>query len=366
MISKQLGPGHPNTVAATTRLALHLNRNAKHTEAERLLRQVLTHKQAMLGRKHPQVAAACINLAACLYSQGHYNAAARLYSTALEVRKASLGDIHADTAACLNNLALCYSRLCDWSQAEQMFREALSARVAALGQLHPDVAITAHQLGHCLGQLGQHSEALVYHKQGLWVRQQQERRGPQPQPQQQQPEAAAEGSSGAAELRGSSSGGSGGNPGEDLVASHRCVALCLARLGCDSQAQEHLTHVLLVRTSQVDSLKPPPPPGAQGGSGGTLGGRTHSRVPSSRLDDVDWGVLADGDSRLSKGQADGLLALASAAEELARCLSRQGKHADAEEQYWKSLEARSQVLGSRHELVTATEEQLRNCLEQQC
>lgn len=110
MISKQLGPGHPNTVAATTRLALHLNRNSKHTEAERLLRQVLTHKQAMLGRKHPQVAAACINLAACLYSQGHYNAAVRLYSTALEVRKASLGDTHADTAACLNNLALCFSR----------------------------------------------------------------------------------------------------------------------------------------------------------------------------------------------------------------------------------------------------------------
>lgn len=110
MISKQLGPGHPNTIAATTRLALHLNRNSKHTEAERLLRQVLTHKQAMLGRKHPQVAAASINLAACLYSQGHYNAAARLYSTALEVRKASLGDTHADTAACLNNLALCYSR----------------------------------------------------------------------------------------------------------------------------------------------------------------------------------------------------------------------------------------------------------------
>jgi hypothetical protein len=40
MISKQLGSSHPNTVAATTRLALHLNRNGKHTEAEKLLRQV--------------------------------------------------------------------------------------------------------------------------------------------------------------------------------------------------------------------------------------------------------------------------------------------------------------------------------------
>lgn len=266
-------------------------------------------------------------------------------------------------------------RLSDWTLAGQLFREALSARVAALGQLHPDVAITAHQLGHCLGQAGQHSEALVYHKQGLWVRQQQEHRGSTQQAGSSSNGSSGDGGGGGTAARGSSSGGSRGDPTEDLVASHRCVALCLARLGCDSQAEEHLTHVLLVRSSQVAALQPPPPPGHA--SGGTLGGRSqHSRTPSSmsaaaaagvgRLDDVDWGVLADGDSRLSKAQADGLLALAAAAEELGRCLSRQGKHADAEEQYWRSLEARSQVLGSRHELVLATEEQLRNCLEQQC
>lgn len=275
------------------------------------------------------------------------------------------------TWCCHDVLVLSDCRLSDWSQAEQLFREALSARVGALGQLHPDVAITAHQLGHCLGQSGQHTEALVYHKQGLWVRQQQEHRGAQ-----QPSSTSGTSGDGGTGTRGSSSGGTSGNPAEDLVASHRCVALCLARLGCDSQAEEHLTHVLLVRNSQVSALNSPPPPGHA--AGGTLGGRSqHSRNPSTisttaagagsvRLDDVDWGVLADGDSRLSKQQADSLLALAAAAEELGRCLSRQGKHADAEEQYWRSLEARSQVLGSRHELVMATEEQLRNCLEQQC
>lgn len=275
-------------------------------------------------------------------------------------------------------LSLC--RLSDWSQAEQLFREALSARVAALGQLHPDVAITAHQLGHCLGQLGQHTEALVYHKQGLWVRQQQERRmdggGGQQQEQLQQDGAAGtsshgdgSGSSGSGGGgRSSASGGSGSiNAVEDLVSSHRCVALCLARLGCDSQAQEHLAHVVQVRGGQVAALKPPPAPGSSSALSGSLGGRglTHSRNASS-ISAVDWEVLADGDSRLSQAQADGLLALAGAAEELGRCLSRQGKHSEAEEQYWQALETRSQVLGSRHELVMATEEQLRNCLEQQC
>lgn len=282
--------------------------------------------------------------------------------------------LSAALCGCLFHL-LCL-RLCEWFQAEQLFREALSARVAALGQLHPDVAITAHQLGHCLGQLGQHSEALVYHKQGLWVRQQQERRGNNT-PQQLDSSSSTSNADGSSSGRGSSSGGSSSNPAEDLVASHRCVALCLARLGCDSQAEEHLAQVLQVRGSQLAALNPPPSPGSH--TVGTLGGRGHhSRNASTvsatgaaaggsgKLDDVDWGVLADGDSRLSKQQADALLAIAAAAEELGRCLSRQGKHGEAEEQYWRALETRSQVLGSRHELVMATEEQLRHCLEQQC
>lgn len=232
--------------------------------------------------------------------------------------------------------------------------------MAALGQLHPDVAITAHQLGHCLGQLGQHTEALVYHKQGLWVRQQQDRHAGSGTP---------DGAAAGSRSRGSGSGG-GSSAAEDLVSSHRCVALCLARLGCDKQAGEHLSAVLDARSKQLAALDPPPPPGSA--TGGAAGGRGagHCRAVSSTnaagMDNVDWSILAEGDGRLSKAQSDALLAMAAAAEELGRCLSRQGRHSEAEEQFWRALEARSQVLGSRHEAVAATEEQLRACLEQQC
>jgi tetratricopeptide (TPR) repeat protein len=343
----------------------------------------------VLGRRHLQVATASTNLAACLHSQGSYHAAARLYTAALEVRRASLGDTAADTALCLHSLGLCHARLGEWARAEGLFREALAARVAALGQLHPDVAVTAHQLGHCLGQQGQHTEALVYHKQGLWVRQQAERHaGGAPA----SPTAGAGADPAAAAAAGRRSSGSGApsNPLDDLASSHRCVALCLSRLGCEQQAEEHLGTALEMQGAVLAGLHPPPPPGAAA-AGGTPGGR-HSRSASAAspraarasgpgrgssggsgggpapagLDDVDWGVLAEGDSRLSKAQAGALLAMASAAEDMGRCLSRQGKHARAEECYWRALEARSQVLGSRHELVVETEEQLRNCLEQQC
>lgn len=246
-----------------------------------------------------------------------------------------------------------------FTEAEPLYEQALSIRSSTLGEAHPDVATTANQLGHCLSQQGRHAEALVFYKQGLWVRRQQQQ----------------------SSAGGSSSGG-GSRSQEDLVASHWGVALCLAQLGCDAQAEEHLSHVLESRTADVLVLAPPPPPGQDvpvTAAAGTAG--RHSRQASfaatgvfgsvglaaGGLDDgVDWSVLEDGDSRLTKQQQDALLAMAAAAEELGRCYSRQGKHGAAEELYWQALEARSQVLGARHEIVQATEEQLRECLDRQC
>lgn len=276
-------------------------------------------------------------------------------------------------------------RLGQHAEAEPLYRQALNSRTAALGQSHPDVAATAHSLGHCLNQLGRHTEALVYHKQGLWVRQQ---RASSTASRQQAASVAVEaGSKFDAEDEPVAVGRgrqSAGGSAEDVVVSHRTVALCLAKLGCDSQAEEHLGNVLEARTGDVLALAVPPPPGVDHPPGvpvcsATATAGRHSRQasfaaaaalglhPANGLaDDVDWSFLADGDARLSKQQQDALLAMATAAEELARCYSRQGKHGSAEELYWQALEARSQVLGSRHELVQATEEQLRECLDRQC
>eukprot|EP00879_Flechtneria_rotunda_P024137 GHRR01025582.1.p1 GENE.GHRR01025582.1~~GHRR01025582.1.p1 ORF type:complete len:149 (+),score=58.91 GHRR01025582.1:461-907(+) len=147
------------------------------------------------------------------------------------------------------------------------------------------------------------------------------------------------------------------------------------RLGCDSQAEEHLQQVLELRTADVLALNPPPPIGSDGTAAAPASARGHhSRQPSAAAtaarglldDDVDWSVLEEGDSRLTAEQQNALLVMAAAAEELARCYSRQGKHSGAEDLYWQALEARSQVLGSRHKLVVATEEQLRDCLDKQC
>eukprot|EP00775_Hariotina_reticulata_P007411 gene7411-7620_t len=338
LLAQHLGPSHPTSIAGLTRLAVHLNRHGSSSEAEQLLRQVLSHKQAMLGKRHPQVATASSNLAACLYLQGKYGAAAKMYRSALSVKQSALGEHHLDSAQLLHNLALCHSRLEQHAEAESLCRQAFTVRQAGLGAAHPDVAASAHQLGHCLSQLNRLSEALAFYKQGLWIRQ----HGTE--------HPARQGCS---------------RSGEDILASQRSVGLCLAKLGCDQQAGEHLKAVWQARDQQLVHL-------------GLRAAGESSRLVHSTLcndtaavmgvhagDDVDWSTLAEGDTNLTEKQRESLLAAAAAADELGRCLSRQGMFSSAEELFWKALDARSRVLGCKHETVQKTEEQLRKCLEQQ-
>lgn len=188
----------------------------------------------------------------------------------------------------------------------------------------------------------------MLHKQGLWVRQQAAAPAGAEAQQQAPPDRGSASSGGGS--------GRGGSSRQELLASRRSVAACLVRLGCDSQAAEHLEEVLAGRRADVVRLQPPPPPALDASSAGAADG----------AGDVDWSILADGDARLSKQQQEGLLSMAAVAEDLAAVRSRLGAHGAAEELFWAALEARSQVLGARHELVQATEEQLRACLDRQC
>jgi tetratricopeptide (TPR) repeat protein len=154
---------------------------------------------------------------------------------------------------------------------------------------------------------------------------------------------------------------------EDLLASHRSLGLCLAKLGRDQQAAEHLKRVFDARNQQLVEL------GLLRGAGHSPEATPGTPPPNDTADEglpggdgVDWSTLADGDENgLTRRQRDALLAAAAAAEDLGRCLTCQSKFSTAEELFWKALDARSRVLGCQHELVQKTEEQLRKCLEQQ-
>lgn len=130
--------------------------------------------------------------------------------------------------------------------------------------------------------------------------------------------------------------GISGVMGPELVSSHRSVAFCLSKLGCDDQAESHLLRVLQATRAARDSSKR-----------------------------RDLALASDGNA-LNTDDREVLLAVAAAAEELARCYSRQGKHHKAEECYWEALEIRRDVLGEQDELVLQNEDLLRQCLDLQC
>jgi len=117
----------------------------------------------------------------------------------------------------------------------------------------------------------------------------------------------------------------------EVLASHRAAALCLRRLGCEGQAEPHLQ-------AQLQAARAAAAAQATRSGGGAGGGKRRDAL---------------------------LLELATAAEDVARCLVQQGQHERAEDALWEALEARREVLGDKHPSVLGLEEQLRQCLEAQ-
>jgi hypothetical protein len=52
-----LGKEHPNTLSSVNNLALILDRQGKHKEAEEMLQRILTLMETVLGEEHPDTLA---------------------------------------------------------------------------------------------------------------------------------------------------------------------------------------------------------------------------------------------------------------------------------------------------------------------
>jgi hypothetical protein len=170
------------------------------------------------------------------------------------------------------------------SEAAALFAGVLAARREALGPAHPDTCLAAHNLGVCLQRGGFTEQALAAHAQALEGR------------------------------RMVLAGGGGSSSAAAAAAtakSHRHVALCLVRLGRDSEAEPHLRRVLsTARAAAGDAL----------------------------IDGDGEGQMMQLPLGIEARRA--LLAAAVAAEELAACLQRQGREAEAEPFSREAQEAR--------------------------
>jgi tetratricopeptide (TPR) repeat protein len=85
VVSRVLGPTHPNTLSVMTDLAETLQKEGHYSEAEKLQREILDQVRATFGTDSPQTLDALQALAICLSVQKRYDQAKPLFTEALQV-----------------------------------------------------------------------------------------------------------------------------------------------------------------------------------------------------------------------------------------------------------------------------------------
>ena len=135
---ERLGPEHPSMFTTMNDLAVILNYQGQHEEAEALLRRALAGTEASLGPSHPRTLPIVCDLASILLCQGKYEEADVMNRRALAGRETLLGANHPDTLESMANLASAYGVQARWMEAQELQIAVLGKRKQVLGQDHPD------------------------------------------------------------------------------------------------------------------------------------------------------------------------------------------------------------------------------------
>jgi tetratricopeptide (TPR) repeat protein len=154
-----LGKEHPHYLASVATLTTILIEAGKLEEAEELLRVSMADQEAQLGPGHKVTLTSMNNLACVLRDQGYMEEAETLFRKTLKAREDLLGLNHADTLTSLNNLANFNRQIGNLDEAETLFREVLKRREDALGENHLETIASRSSLSVVLRQAGQLEEA---------------------------------------------------------------------------------------------------------------------------------------------------------------------------------------------------------------
>ena len=124
-----------------------------------MFRRALVARQAALGSRCTREVAECLhNMALLAKQQQRFKDAERMYREAIDIRVAVLGDQHLDVALSLHNLGVLQKKT-DAANAAATLQRALRIRESALGADHPEVATSCTSLGLLHSQLGEHAAA---------------------------------------------------------------------------------------------------------------------------------------------------------------------------------------------------------------
>ncbi len=141
-----LGSEHPRTLLTVMRMALNLDEQGQHEQAEARFREILTKLEAAVGPHHPAVAMVLINLAANLQRQQRNEQARPPLERALSIR-AKIQFDHPHTAMALHNLGNLAAFSGEVEQARQHYAQALGIFERTGRPGHPSVANIVTNLG---------------------------------------------------------------------------------------------------------------------------------------------------------------------------------------------------------------------------
>jgi tetratricopeptide (TPR) repeat protein len=136
--SAVLGPEHPDTLDSRHRLIYALTRQTKYAEAESEARQVLKLREKVLGPENVDTVVSRYNLAEPLIEQGKYAEAETLYRDVIRLDEKLLGPEHPRTLAARLGLATALGPQNKNAEAESLYREIIRTNEKIFGPKHPD------------------------------------------------------------------------------------------------------------------------------------------------------------------------------------------------------------------------------------
>lgn len=122
-------------------------RAGDYDEAERLIRESLAIRRALLGREHPAVANSLDALGELMLERGAVDSAETFFREALAIRRALYEEDHTDIASGLAYLARARHEKGDYAAADTLLAKALPTFRRAFGDDSPDVAEVLEHLG---------------------------------------------------------------------------------------------------------------------------------------------------------------------------------------------------------------------------
>ena len=169
---RDVGPDHPDVALALNNVALMVDLQGDHEEAEALYARALRNQLASADSDPLEIAYTRHNLSGLAQMLGRYQEALEHIELALETRRRLLPDDDLHLASSLNNRAVILDDLGDYERARTAYDEAIAALERAVGPTDPQVASARVNLGLLLQRQGDYVEARRLYEAALALQEQ--------------------------------------------------------------------------------------------------------------------------------------------------------------------------------------------------